>query len=90
MVIDDPITVDGDLYVVKHLIVSNEMVGVGSSAYVAEELHIIANMEFVAADMEFFIAGVDSLVVDVDEDLWMKHCIQFVLGCEHADWVADM
>ena len=44
----------------------------------------------VATDVEFVVASVDSLVVDVDEDFLMKHYVQFVLGCENVDYVANM
>ena len=62
----------------------NEIAGVESLAYV------FANVEFVATDVELGDVGVDSLVVDVDEGLLLKHYIQFVLGCENVDWVTDM
>ena len=41
-------------------------------------------------DVELVFADVDSVVIDVDEDLLMKHYIQFVLGSEHADWMVEI
>ena len=40
--------------------------------------------------MEFFVVGVDSLVVDVDEDLLMKHYVQFVPRSENLDWMVEI
>jgi len=80
---DDLVIVDDELCVVEHLVVRNEIIGVVSLACVDGDLHIFS-------DVNFFSAGVDSLVVDVDEDLLMNHYVQFVLGCEHANWVVDM
>ena len=83
LVMDDPVAVGGYLYVAKHLFVSNGITSIVSLACVDGDLHIVSSMEF-------FVAYVDSLVVDVDEDLLMKHYVQSILGCEHADWVVDM
>ena len=41
-------------------------------------------------DVKLVFADVDSLVIDVDGDLLMKHYIQFVLGSEHADWMVEI
>ena len=41
-------------------------------------------------DVKIVFADVDSLVIDVDGDLLMKHYIQFVLGSEHADWMVEI
>ena len=90
LVMGDLVAIGGEFYVVEHLVVSNAMVGVEILAYIAEELHIIADMEFVATDVDFVTASVDSLVVDVDEDLLMKHYVQFVPGSEHADWMIEI
>ena len=68
LVVDDLIVVSGDLYVVEHLVVSNEIDGVVILACVDGDLHIDANVKFVDAN-------VDSLVVDVDKDLLMKHYV---------------
>ena len=54
LVVDDLVVVGGELCVVGHLVVSNEMVGVEILTYVSEELHI-------SADMDFFFDGVYSL-----------------------------
>ena len=75
----------------------NEIVDVVILACVDGDLNISIDVEFVATDVGFFVAdvelvapGVDSLVADVDEGLQMKYYVQFVLGCEHVDWVANM
>ena len=82
-VVDDPIVVGSGLYVADHLFVSNESVGVVSLECFDGDLHVVS-------DVEFFVASVDSLVIDVDEDLLMKHYVQFVLGSEHADWMIEI
>ena len=41
-------------------------------------------------DVKLVFADVDSLVIDVDGDLLMKHYIQFVLGSKHADWMVEI
>ena len=87
LVMDDPVAVGGELYVAEHLVVSNEIAGL---TCIDGGLHVGSNVEFVAIDVKFVAAGVDSLVADVDEGLLLKHYVQFVLGCEHVDWVADM
>ena len=84
LVVDDLDDVGDELCVAKHLVVRNEMASVVSLACVDENLHIVA------ANVEFFAASVESLVVDVDEGLLMKHCVQFALGCVHVDWISDM
>ena len=83
LVVDDPIVVGGELCATEHLVVSNEIAGVASLACVDGDLHVVANVE-----LGFF--GMDSLVIDVDEDLLMKHNVQFVLGSEHADWMIEI
>lgn len=77
-VVDDLVVVGDDLYVAEHLVVSNEIAGVVSLEYVTMKLHI-------AIDMGFVVASVDSLVVDMDEGLLMKHYVQFVFGSDHDD-----
>ena len=69
---------------------SNEIAGVMSLECIDGDLHIAIDVEFVANDVGFFAASVGSLVADVDEGLLLKHYVQFILGCEHADWVTDM
>ena len=83
LVVDDLVVVADVLYVAEHLVVSNEIASVVSLTCVDGDLHV-------ASDPEFVVAGVHSLVADVDESLLVKHYVQFVLGCEHSDWVADM
>ncbi len=83
LVLDDLVAISGALYVVDHLVVSNDIVGVVSLACIDGDLHIIANVEFV-------VASVDSLVVDLDEGLLLKHYVQFVLGCEHVDQIFEI
>ena len=68
LVVDDPIAVGGELCATEHLVWSNEIAGVASLACVDGDLHVVANVELV-------FAGVDSLVIDVDEDLLMKHYV---------------
>ena len=68
LVVDDLVAIGGDLCVAEHLVVSNEIARVVSLACVDGDLHIVSNVELVAVD-------VDSLVVDVDEDLLMKHYV---------------
>ena len=68
LVIDDPVVVGGELCAAEHLVVSNEISGVVSLACVDGDLHVVSSVELV-----FF--GVDSLVIDVDEDLLMKHYV---------------
>ena len=67
LVMDDLVSIGDELCVVENLVVSNEMVGVESLAYVAKD--------FFTTDVELFVAGVYSPVVDVDEDLLMKHYV---------------
>ena len=40
LVIDDPVAIGGELYVVEHLVVTNEMVGVESLEYVDGDLRM--------------------------------------------------
>ena len=80
---DDLIVIGSKLCSTEHLAMSNEIDSVVSFACVDGDLHIASNVEF-------FAIGVDSLVVHVDEGLLLKHYVQFVLGCEHANWVANM
>ena len=47
-------------------------------------------MEFVVVDVGFVATGVDSLVADVNEGLSMKHCVQFVPGSEHDNWMIEI
>lgn len=68
LVVNDLVVVGGDLYVVEHLVVSNEIVGVVSLVCVDGDLHIVVDVEFVAN-------GVDSLIADVDEGLLLKHYV---------------
>ena len=83
LVMDDLVAIGDELCVVENLLVRNKIFGVESLAYVVEELHI-------SIDMEFFVASVDSLVADVDEDLLMKHYVQFVPGSEHVHWMIEI
>ena len=83
MVIDDLIAIGGELCVIEHLVVRNEISGVVSLACVDGDLHVVANMELV-------FTNVDSLFIDVDEDLLMKHYIQFVPKSEHRDWMIEI
>ena len=69
--------------IVKHLVVSNEIIGVVSLACVDGNLYVVA-------DVELVFAGVDSLVADVDEGFLVKHYVQSVLGSEHADWMIEI
>ena len=80
---DDLIAIGSELYVTNNLVVSNEIASVVSLACVDRDLHV-------ATDVEFVVVGVDSLVANVDEDLLMKHYVQFVLGCEHTNRICDM
>lgn len=82
-VMDDLVVVSDDLYVAKHLVMSNEMVGVESLGCVDGDLHISSTVNFVAT-------SVDSLVADVDEGFLMKYYVQFVPGSEHADWIVEI
>ena len=68
LVVDDLVVVGDELYVVEHLVVRNEIVGVVSLACVYGDLHS-------AIDVEFIVVGVDSLVANVDEDLMLKHYV---------------
>ena len=83
LVVDDLVSFGGELCVVEHLVVSNEMVGVEILACIDGDLHM-------ATDMEFVFASVDSLVVDVNEFLLIKHYVQFFLGSEHVDWMVEI
>lgn len=83
LVVDDLVVFGGELYVVEHLIESNVIVGVVSLAYVAKGLHMDAYRDFVAT-------GMDSLVVHVDEDLLMKHYLQFIPRSEHVVWMVKI
>ena len=83
LVMDDLVAVGDKLCIVENLVVSNEITGDVSLACFYGNLHV-------SIDVKFVVVGVDSLVADVEEDLLMKHYVQFVLGCEHANWVADM
>ena len=65
---DDLISIGGELCVAKHLVVSNEIAGVVSLACADGNLHV-------STDMKFVSIGVDSLIVDVDEGLLMKHYV---------------
>ena len=75
LILDDLVTIGDELYVAENFFMYNEINDVESLAYVAEELHIVADIDFFAADVEYVTASVDSLVADVDEDLLMKHYI---------------
>ena len=66
LIMDDLVVVD--LYVAKHLVVRNETIGVVSLECVNGDLHVVADVGFVAI-------GVDSLVVDVNEVFSMKHYV---------------
>ena len=68
LVMDDLVDVGGDLYVVEHLVVSNEIASVMSLACVDGDLHVFSVVDFV-------FSSVDSLVIDVDEDLLMMHYV---------------
>ena len=83
LVMDDLVVVGYELCIAEHLVVSNEIVGVVSLECVDGDLHV-------AADARFVATSVDSLVANVDEGLLMKHNVQFVLKCEHSDWVVDI
>lgn len=65
LIMDDPVAIGGELCVVEHLFVSNEIASVVSLACVDGDLYI-------TADVEFIVPRVDSLVIDVDEGLMMK------------------
>ena len=78
LVMDDLVVGGGDLYVTEHLVVSSEIAGVESLGCIHGDLHI-------SFDMEFVVVGVDSLVVDVDEDLSLKHYVKSILRCEHSN-----
>ena len=41
-------------------------------------------------DVKLVFAYVDSLVIDVDGDLLIKHYIHFFLGSEHVDWMVEI
>ena len=82
-VVDDSIVVGDELYVIEHLVVSNEIVSVVSFPCVDRDLYIAANVEFV-------VASVDSLVTDADKDLLMKHYVHFVPRSEHVDWMVEI
>ena len=47
LVVDDPITIGGELFVAKHLVVSNEIVGVVSLACFDGDLHVADDVELV-------------------------------------------
>ena len=83
LVVDDQVAVGGELCIAKHLVMSNEIAGIVSLACFNGDLHVATNVEFV-------VASVDSLVVDVDEDLLMKHYVQFILGSEHSNWMIEI
>ena len=83
LVVDDLVVVGGELFVAKHLVVSNEILGVVSLAYVDRDLHIIA-------DVEFIVSSIDLLISTVDEDLLMKYYVLFVPRSEHVDWMVDI
>ena len=87
LVVDDPVAIGGELCIIEHLVVSNEIYGL---ACIDGDLHVGADVEFVVTDAGFVATGVDSLVVDVNEGLSMKHCIQFVPGGEHANWMVEI
>ena len=90
LIVDDLIAIGCELSITENLFVSNETTGVESLEYVAKELHIVVDMEFVVIYVDFFAIGVDSLVVDVDEGLLVNHYVQFVLGSEHVDWMVEI
>ena len=54
LVMDDLVVVGNDFYIVEHLVVNNEIVGVVSLACVDGDLHVSTDMEFFDADVEFF------------------------------------
>ena len=85
LVMDDPIAVGDEFCVAKHVVVRNDIARVVILACVDRDLHISIDVYFVATDVEFVFAGVDSLVSNVDKGLLLKHYVQFVLGCEHAN-----
>ena len=82
LVIDDPVVVGGELCVVEHLVVSNEIVGVASLACV--------DGDHVVVDVELVFASVVSLVADVDEGFLVKHYVQSILGSEQANWMIEI
>ena len=68
LVMDDPVAVGGELCIVEHLVVSNEIDGVLSLACVDGNFHVVA-------DVELVFVGVDSLVSNVDEVFLVKHYV---------------
>jgi len=77
LVMDDLVVVGDKLCVSEHLVVSNEIAGIESLAYLFEELHIATDVDLVL-DIHVVIidVGLDTLVVDMD-------------GCDkfHVDWL---
>lgn len=71
---DDQVAMGDDLYVVKHLIVSNEIVGGESLACVVVKLYIVADVDLV---LDLHVG-----VVDVDFDALMQ-CGHKL----HVDWL---
>lgn len=68
LAMDDLVVVGGDLYILEHVFVSNEIFVVVSLACVDGDLHIFI-------DVEFDVFGVDSLVADVNQVFLMKHYV---------------
>lgn len=83
LVVDNLVDVGGELHVVEHLFVRNEISSVMNLACVDGDLHI-------TMDVEFVDASVDSLVVVVDEDFLMKHYVQFFPRSEHTSWMVEI
>ena len=82
-VVGNLVVFDGGLYVVEHLVVSNDIAGVMSLECVDGDIHVVGNV-----DLVFF--GVISLLIDVDEGFLVKHHVQFVPGSEHVDWMIEI
>lgn len=68
LVVDNQVVEGDDSYVVKNLVVSNEIDGGESLSYVGEGLHIVVDID-VATEVELDVIGVDLLVASVVEDL---------------------
>ena len=97
LVMDDLVDVGGDLNVAEHLAM-DDPIAIGGELSIAEhglacidgDLHVGADVEFFVTDAGFVATSVDSLVVDVNEGLLMKHCVQFVPRGEHANWMVEI
>ena len=68
LVMDDSVVIGGELCIAEHLVVRNEIVSVVSLECVDRDLHV-------PTDVKSIVVGVDSLFVDLDEGLLMKHYV---------------